>query len=284
MVFSIWKANIYIAILYGKYKKGSRVLFLVKSFLFVGLFVFAMIVVFHFLRLEREPSQLIFMGINVAGVNAVILSILGLVIFQTNEVRVREELADLKVKNLEAEQKHLIDQLQPHFLFNALSVLKSLIRTDAELAEEYLVRLSDFLRVTVSRHRNALIPLKDELAFTDDYVELQAIRFGGSFTCSMQIPQEVVSAFRIPVYALQTLVENTIKHNAFTQERPLKVEVVFEDGYLTITNNKVPKLVTATAGLGLENLSKRYLLICHEDIKVHDTSDYFSVTIKLIAN
>jgi two-component system, LytTR family, sensor kinase len=193
------------------------------------------------------------------------------------------ELANLKIKHLEAEQQQLIQQMQPHFLFNTLSTLKSLIKRDAELAEDYLLKLSDFLRFTVSAHENATISLADELKFTNDYIDLQKIRFSGSFFCSISVPEIFRNEYRIPVYALQTLVENAIKHNAFTEVRPLNLSISFQDGFLIVTNNKIPKPIAVTGnGVGLKNLEKRYSSMSFDAVEIDETPQMFTVKIKLL--
>jgi len=140
------------------------------------------------------------------------------------------------------------------------------------LEEEYLVKLSDFLRFTISAHENATILLSDEVKFTSDYVDLQKIRFSGSFFCQISIPDSSKREYKIPVYALQTLVENAIKHNAFTEKRPLKLSISFHNGFLIVSNNKIPKPTSVTGnGVGLKNLEKRYSLMTNDAVEIDGT-------------
>jgi LytS/YehU family sensor histidine kinase len=124
--------------------------------------------------LEKMPS-LLFPLINSLALNTIILIIISSVVNRSKKEQSDKELAILKIKNLEAEQEQLVQQLQPHFLFNALSTLKSLINANAGQAEEYLVRLSDFLRFTISSHANKLVSLDEELKFAGNYIKLQQI-------------------------------------------------------------------------------------------------------------
>jgi two-component system, LytTR family, sensor kinase len=279
----LWLFNIYIySFLEVKSFKNKH-----KTYLLSYLFAFFVVALFLiFANTVHPPKEkipsLLFPFINALALNTIILIIINSIVNRSKKEQSERELAILKIKNLEAEQQQLIQQLQPHFLFNALSTLKSLINTNAEQAEEYLVRLSDFLRVSVSTHGNKLISLYEELKFTNDYIKLQQIRFGNSFFCKIDIPDMVLQSYDIPVYALQTLVENAIKHNAFTAAKPLYLAILFKNAYIEVKNNKIPKVNMNKSGVGLENLDKRYELITGEHIVIDNKSDYFLVSVKLI--
>lgn len=231
---------------------------------------------------KGAPSVL-FPIINILALNTIILILSNAIMLRSKKEQTEAELANLKIKHLEAEQQQLIQQMQPHFLFNSLSTLKSLIKNDTELAEEYLVKLSDFLRFTVSAHENTTVMLADELQFTSDYIDLQKIRFSGSFFCQMSIPEKCKTKYKIPVYALQTLVENAIKHNAFTEARPLNLGISFQDGFLIVSNNKIPKPTSVIGnGVGLKNLKKRYSSMSNDAVKIDETPQTFTVKIKLL--
>jgi len=153
------------------------------------------------------------------------------------------------------------------------------------LAKRYVIRLSDFLRYTISAHEHVLIPLSDELKFTQDYIELQKLRFEDSFYCFLSVPYEQISQYQIPVYALQSLVENAFKHNSYSVEKPLKVSIEIKDDLLIVSNNKMPKPMSMDGerkGVGLKNLNKRYQLIVGKDIDIKDTQKEYTVTLKLI--
>lgn len=279
----LWSFNIYILSIceIGNAKNQWKGYFL--SYLF-SLFTIALFMVFP---ISVRPSKVeapspFFPIINAIALNTIILIIINSIVIRSKKEQVDRELSILKIKNLEAEQQQLVQQLQPHFLFNALSTLKSLINTNTEQAEEYLVKLSDFLRFTVSSHANKLATLNEELKFTEDYIQLQQIRFGDSFYCEINVPDSARQSFFIPVYALQTMVENAIKHNAFTSAKPLRLSIGYKNGNIEVKNNKIPKPTEQKSGVGLENLDKRFLLIGGEPIKVDNGADYFLVFVKLI--
>jgi two-component system, LytTR family, sensor kinase len=281
----LWFFNVYIRSMFEEIKHAKNEW---KIYLLSYLFAFftialIMIVISAFVQPpKRKILSALFPFINAIALNTIILIITNSIVNRSKKEQVDRELAILKIKNLEAEHEQLIQQLHPHFLFNALSTLKSLININSEQAEEYLIKLSDFLRFTVSSHANKLVALDEELKFTSDYINLQQIRFGNSFFCEIDIPDTAKQAFLIPVYALQTLVENAIKHNAFTATKPLNLSIVIKNDAVEVKNNKIPKPTESKSGVGLKNLDKRYLLIGGEHITINNNPDYFSVSIKLI--
>lgn len=214
-------------------------------------------------------------------VNTIILVIISAEQLKTKKEIVESEYQKLKVVNLEAQKKVLIQQLQPHFLFNALSTLKSLISENPTQAEDYSVKLSEFLRYSISIQANELVLLREELQFAIDYVELQRVRFGDALICYIDIP-DVVQKQKIPAFALQTLIENAIKHNSFNEKKPLIIKIVMDDNKIQITNNKNPRPIVRGSGTGLINLDERYKIISGSGIKVIDEEYNFTVYLNLI--
>lgn len=278
----IWWINILLII---KLKDGfNRLKGYLLSYTLAIAVELAIALIFHVLYPndpETEPLTLVL--VNACALNSIVLIISHSLILKSKKRRLGQELDELKIRHLEVEQLQLVQQLQPHFLFNALSAIKSLIRVNPDSAESYLVKLSDFLRVTISSNVNRTVTLAEELKFTQNYIELQQVRFGDTFLCEISIPEATLYSNCIPVYALQTLVENAIKHNAFTEEAPLRLRISYHKGSLTVHNNRIPKLHPSRGeGVGLENLNKRYLLICGERIAVDTGASTFTVTIKLL--
>lgn len=288
LTMSMWGVNIYVVNIWIKSGGKNNTEWYALSYIFtLLLFALSWVVLHLFPEMEdhRNKPSIIFPIINILTLNTIILIILNAISARTKKEQVDKELAELKIKNLEAEQQALVRQMQPHFLFNALSTLSSIISTDPELAKKYVIRLSDFLRYTISAHEHVLIPLADELKFTQDYIELQKLRFEDSFYCFLNVPNEQINQYQIPVYALQSLVENAFKHNFFSDERPLKVSIELKEDLLIVSNNKMPKptsLDREREGVGLQNLNKRYQLIVGKDIDIKDTQTEYTVTLKLI--
>jgi LytS/YehU family sensor histidine kinase len=196
----------------------------------------------------------------------------------------RTENAELRMKSLQAQHEKLKSQLHPHFLFNSLNALKSLIRKDPALAENYLIKLSGFLRFSISHNEQNIVPLREELDFSLQYLEMQKVRFRDALTFSVDIPAELTANAMLPVFSLQLALENAVKHNKFTQEQPLNISIRYVDGdWLVVANNIHEKLnVEPGSGTGLKNLSDRYLLLIQENIRVDIDDQFFSLYLKLI--
>ncbi len=220
----------------------------------------------------------------VASINTLCVVIIELILSRYNESTVKREIAELRMKSLEAQHEKLKNQLHPHFLFNSLNALKSLIRRDPELAENYLIKLSDFLRFSISHSEQNVVSLEQELKFSTDYLEMQKIRFRNAISYSVAIPLSQKGNARLPVFSLQLVLENAIKHNKLTPEEPLTITIAYlEPDVLLIENNINPKTQTELgSGTGLKNLTERYSLLIKEGITVRNNHDVFQVYLKLI--
>ncbi len=218
----------------------------------------------------------------VISINTVVLIIQDLVLLIGKKTRIESENTQLKIRNIEAANQQLKQQLQPHFLFNSLNVLKTLIRKQPGDAEVYLKRLSDFLRASVSSGNVNAVKLQEELKLSLDYLEMQKIRFGDAIHFEVSIPAEVSTGI-VPVFSIQLLLENAIKHNAFTVESPLRIKVFHRDGWITVSNTIQPKTAgESSTGMGLANLSERYRLLSGDEIRIQPDGSTFSVGIKIL--
>jgi two-component system, LytTR family, sensor kinase len=215
--------------------------------------------------------------------NSIVLVILNLITLQHNKSKIEIENADLKFNKLFAEQEHLKNQLHPHFLFNALATLKSLIKKYPDQAEEYVKRLSDFLRTSITMSDKNTITLERELELCIDYLEMQKMRFKDALNYTINIPIEELKHFRVPTFAIQLLIENAIKHNAFTMDDPLHVLINHHQHIITVENNILAKKnQTPSTHLGLKNLSDRYLTLTGRGIEITKTETRFIIEIYLI--
>lgn len=286
----IWGVNVYVVNIWLKSGRKNNIEWYALSYIFTLLMFALLWMISHLfmgMDVQRNKPTIMFPIINILTLNSIILIISNAIIARSKKEQVDKELAELKIKNLEAEQQALVGQMQPHFLFNALSTLSSIISTDSDLAKKYVIRLSNFLRYTISAHEHILIPLSEELKFTQDYIELQKLRFEDSFYCTFTVQQEQISQFQIPVYALQSLVENAFKHNSFSEETPLKVSIELKEDKIIVSNNKMHKplfLDGERKGVGLQNLNKRYQLIVGKDVDINESSTEYTVTLHLIRN
>lgn len=241
--------------------------------------------VFPLERLERSDERhllLVFMVQNLL-INTIVLVFQNFIILQDARTRTELENVRLKAANTEAANQLLKQQIQPHFLFNALNTLKSLIRKYPGMAEDYLIRLSDFLRASISFHNTGVVRLEDELKLCLDYLEMQKIQLGEALQFTVCIPEEKQRSDYVPAFSLQPLLENAIKHNVLTPETPLQINIKYEAGSIVISNNVQQRQnTTPSTGLGLTNLAERYKILSGDDITIQADEELFSVSIPIL--
>ena len=237
-----------------------------------------------YLQYNNWIFQILIMIFGIVSINTVVLIIQDLVLLQEKKTKIESENIQLNIKNIEAANQKLKQQLQPHFLFNSLNVLKTLIRKQPDNAEAYLKRLSDFLRASVSFDNVNTVKFEEELKLSLDYIEMQKIRFKDAIHFEVSIPEEIKVGI-LPIFSIQLLLENAIKHNAFTIESPLFIKLFYNDGWITVSNNIQQKIAEdSSPGMGLTNLSERYKIISGDEINIQSNDSDFSVSIKVLTN
>lgn len=181
-----------------------------------------------------------------------------------------------------AKYESLKSQIDPHFLFNSLNVLTSLIGENPKQAEKFTTKLSKVYRYVLEQKNKDLIDLDEELLFAKTYMELLKMRFENAVT--FEIPEKASNPeLKIIPLSLQLLLENTIKHNVVSEENPLTVKIFEENGYLVVTNNYNPKtIVEKGTKVGLKNIVDRYSLITLKTVSVTKTVQDFTVKLPLL--
>lgn len=216
--------------------------------------------------------------------NTFILLLMNLALSREEKSKLELEKAALEINHLTVQQEQLKQQVHPHFLFNALATLKILVGKNKDTGLEYTDQLAGYLRKSISLAKRDMITVKEDLAFFEDYLKLQQIRFGSSIKYSNDIPQSSVESGWLPVFSLQTLAENALKHNALSVESPLHLSLTYDsEGFIIVENNKQARFQPETStGLGLENLTKRYALLTDLLPEVIETNAAFSVKLKVL--
>lgn len=196
------------------------------------------------------------------------------------EKKVKEQ--QIVAKTETAKYESLKSQIDPHFLFNSLNVLTSLIGENPKLAEKFTTKLSKVYRYVLEQKNKDLIELDEELHFAKTYMELLTMRFENAVT--FEIPDKASdSDYKILPLSLQLLLENTIKHNVVSEENPLKVIIREENGYLVVSNNFNPKATMENGTkIGLKNIIDRYHLITLKKVAVEKTAENFVVKLPLL--
>lgn len=184
--------------------------------------------------------------------------------------------------NLQSQLDTLKNQVNPHFLFNSLNTLTSLIPEDPELAVEFVQKLSTSYRNILTFRDEKLISLEKELNALDSYIFLLKMRFQNKIIVENNIPTSLNGHLIIPL-SLQMLIENAVKHNIVSAKKPLIIKLAAVDNYLIISNNKQIKLqVHNSTKVGLENIKSRYKLVNDTEVRVIETEDIFQVELPLI--
>ena len=232
-----------------------------------------------------KPMRLLMPLIQTMSINLVIIVLLEILLLRDKKRMIEEENSSLRMFNLEAKHSQLKQQLHPHFLFNSLSTLRSLIKRSPQQAEEYLEKLSELLRFSINSDSQTVVGLGEELELTSNYLNMQQVRFGSALNFTIDIPPDRKFTGKVPVYSVQLLVENAIKHNILTTSRPLHIVIKAgkDNKTISIENNLQPKLhIEDGSGVGLSNLAERYKLLNNEEIIIDRTNDKFIVTIKVL--
>jgi len=214
-------------------------------------------------------------------INTAILILHDLLLLREKNTVIEQENMQLKLQNIEALNRQLQQQVQPHFLFNSLSTLKALIKTSPADAEEYLVKLSGFLRYAIAAGQQQTATVAEEVQLCTDYLYMQQIRFGQALQFTVNIPTEI-QAQKLPVFALQMLAENAIKHNTLTPASPLVITITYSNNYITVYNNLQLSTIEHTGGTGLANLIARYKTLPGGDVIITKTGESFAVSIKVL--
>ncbi|MBK6347140.1 MAG: PAS domain S-box protein [Bacteroidales bacterium] len=194
----------------------------------------------------------------------------------------KNELLQLQKENLQSQFETLRSQVNPHFLFNSLNVLTSLIKIEPDLAEQFTIRLSMVYRYVLENKDKDLVSLETELDFLKAYTFLLDIRFSGKMKVIVDLPEEKLQLKVVPL-ALQLLIENAIKHNTFSKKQPLQVDIYHVLDYLVIENNlQVRESHVQSTGVGLNNIASRYAYFTDRKTVAGVEGEKFVVKIPLL--
>jgi LytS/YehU family sensor histidine kinase len=194
-----------------------------------------------------------------------------------------DESEQLKRENLQSQLEGLKGQVNPHFLFNSLNSLSSLISVDADKAEKFLDEMSKVYRYLLRTNEEGLTTLESEMQFINSYFHLLKTRYGDGLELETRINDKYLS-YQVPPLTLQMLVENAVKHNMILKDSPLQILIMTTNsGKLVVTNNLQRKdRMVSSNKVGLTNIVKKYRLMKKEEISVRDDGKEFAVVVPLI--
>ncbi len=198
--------------------------------------------------------------------------------FQKTKVKESQIVA----KNQTAKFESLKNQLDPHFLFNSLNVLTSLIGENPGLAEKFTTKLSKVYRYVLEQKDKDLISLDEELKFATSYMQLLQMRFEDGIEYNVTDAASDPELKIVPL-SLQLLLENAVKHNVITSDQPLKINIYEEGGYLVVENTVNPKeSLGKSTKIGLRNIQQRYELVSSNKVSIENNNKIFKVKLPLL--
>jgi sensor histidine kinase YesM len=201
------------------------------------------------------------------------------IIIQWQDALKREQ--KLREENLIFQNETLKSQVNPHFLFNSLNTVSSLIQSDPEKAEQFINNLSSVYRYILENGQKDRVPVQSELELINRYFDLHRVR--DEEKISLSIDYSGADNYQIIPVSLQILLENAIKHNAATRENPLKISVYFEDQYIVMKNNLRKKASQLKSmGIGLRNLAERIRLVSGKVLIIEENDNFFTAKIPLL--
>ena len=191
------------------------------------------------------------------------------------------EVEKFRKENAEYQFEMLKLQLNPHFLFNSLNTLSSLVHSDPVKAGEFIHKLSDVYRYVLENRNKELVSLREEMEFIRSFSFLQGLRFKGMIDFRFEIGEELLDRQVAPM-TLQLLIENAVKHNIVSSKQPLDIVITAENDNLIIKNNLQFKEELSGTGVGLKNISSRYAFLTDRKVEIIKEDNLFKVIIPLI--
>jgi sensor histidine kinase YesM len=286
-----WYLQIIIALImnarYPRYNQTFRRVLLSMG-LYVVVTVITIILIFvlydrvDFFNYKLNLTHMAFGALSGAGASIVAASFHEGVAFYEKWKTVTDQAEQLKKENLQTQLESLKAQVNPHFLFNSLNSLSSLISEDPNKAEKFLDEMCKVYRYLLRNNEDDLAPLWVEMQFIQSYYHLLKTRYGDSLSLEVEIPDELVW-YRIPSLTLQMLVENAVKHNIMQKDQPLNISITTAEGpRLIVSNNLQRKKRISSNKVGLNNIVNKYKLLKQEDILVQEDEKIFAIVLPLI--
>lgn len=269
----------------------TRMILGVVATLFVNVILVFVCNYINFIVLQKNDPAQFFSGsmgfvnwliINVALLISAIMHAKGFV--EEWKKATRKEVVEQKLiaKSANAQFESLKNQLDPHFLFNSLNVLSSLIDENPTQAQRFTASMSKIYRYVLEQKDKELVTVEEEIEFAKIYCDLLKTRFEDSVSFDFKVNESDLKFFVVPL-ALQLLLENCIKHNFATSTKPLNIKIYSENGYLFIENNlQHREQVKESAGIGLSNIVQRYSILTKQNVFIEKSSDFFRVKIPIL--
>lgn len=270
-----------------RFSKKRILIGFIASFI-VSIFVIFLLRIFVIVIIEKKPWELFLKDENPSDyiLSTVLTFIVLLIIhfiylyrwYQENKVTQQKVIA----KTANAQFESLKNQIDPHFLFNSLNVLSSLIEENPDTAQRFTTSLSKIYRYVLEQKDKELVTVEEELTFAKTYMNLLKMRFENSISYELPEGFDNLEAKVVPL-SLQLLLENTIKHNVVSEQKPLQIKIYIENNYLVVENNFQKKdVLQDRKGVGLQNIVDRYSLISERKVVIEQSETFFKVKIPIL--
>jgi len=221
----------------------------------------------------------------IALISVIIYSIVYFALFSYNQYAVVQiDSVKLERRQLNLQFEALKSQLSPHYLFNCLNTISSLVYKDAGQAEVFIRRLAQTYKYILSTNNQRLVEVVKEVEFVKSYYYLLKVRYENSFDLEINLPEKIMFS-KLPPLTLQILVENAVKHNVFSKENPLEVNIGTNDeNMIEVSNTKTEKPAdTSSFRVGLSNIKSRYKFFTESNIEIVD-NDSFTVSLPILTD
>ena len=205
-------------------------------------------------------------------------------LFDSNAEKRRKEMEIevLKRENIIALHESLKQQISPHFLFNSLNTLKSLVKQDRIMPLIFIDELASVYRYMLNHNGRDEVTMNEEIIFLKSYLHLLQLRFGESIVTKIEIPDNFLST-KIPPNTLQILIENAVKHNVLSSQKPLRISITASCNYLMVENNLQPKKPESSSSyVGLSNIDSRYKILKGKNIIIERDDAHFKVLLPVL--
>jgi hypothetical protein len=230
-----------------------------------------------FLNEEEKNDYILMLGISIV----IGIAIIGFYLYkstQENKLKVQKIIAGTANAKFES----LKNQIDPHFLFNSLNVLSALIEENPANAQRFTTSLSKIYRYVLEQKDKELVSVQEELAFAKTYMDLLIMRFESSISFELPENFEQSEAKVVPL-ALQLLLENCIKHNIVSEQKPLHIKIFEKDNFLVVQNDLQKKAVLQDGqGVGLQNIINRYAILTDRKVMIQESENIFSVHLPIL--
>ena len=244
-------------------------------------------------KLRAQRSRIAWSALSVIAVLAIVLIVLTrrqyqlkkqtAVALEQDKERLLEENELLHQENLMARFETLKSQIDPHFLFNAMNTLYTLVETEPKKAREFVSSFSQLYRKVLTSRERTIVPVQEELELVHHYLFLQRIRFGESLQVTVEVPARALTGY-LPPFTLQMLLENAIKHNVISAAHPLHIAITVEGDHLIVRNDLLARGTKEVGtGTGLDNIRRRYTMLGAQEPTFTVSDTHYTASVPILS-